>query len=452
MAKRRNVAYLRVSTEVQLEKFGLDVQRQKITEYCNKHEITIDDWYVDGGYSGAKMERPEINRLLDDAEQGLIDTVYVYKLDRMSRDVIDTLNLMYRVLPAYGVKLVSMTEEIRTENPMDKVMLTMNAAMNQYEREVIRMRMSAGMLERVKKGYWMGGGRVPYGYYYDRNDGILHPNPEEAERVRNAYKLYIDGYSCQRIAEILGFKWEKVVYNVLTRKSNIGLIEYNGKIYQGLHEPIIDTETYYKAMDCMKKRQKKNYIANDNMLTGLCVCGKCGGRMRYQKWGKYHRLVCYSSYNSSKDYMKKTCHCDNIRPRTDAVEHDVEYALRKFVIEYVEDKQKETVDESAIIKKQIEKSKVKQKKFYSMYADNDNATLLELAKEEETKITGLEIRLFEIEQEKQTNKVDDFRKNVVTGIEKWEMLNTKQKNKLLKGCVEKVVITGEDVEVYFTTH
>lgn len=77
--------------------------------------------------------------------------MYIYKLDRMSRDVIDTLNLFYKILPGYGVKVISMTEELRTENPMDRMMLTMNAAMNQYEREVIRMRMSAGMLERVKK-------------------------------------------------------------------------------------------------------------------------------------------------------------------------------------------------------------------------------------------------------------------------------------------------------------
>ena len=247
--KKMDVAYLRVSTETQTEKYGLDMQRQKIIDYCERNGVTIDKWYVDGGYSGSKLDRPDIQKLLDDAENGLIGRVFIYKLDRMSRDVIDTLNLIYRILPKYGVKVISMTEEIRTENPMDKVMLTMNAAMNQYEREVIRMRMSAGMVERVKKGYWMGGGRTPYGYYYDRNDGILHVDQEQAELVRNAYMLYLGGTSCDKKSKMLGFKGERIVTQILKRKSNIGYIAYNGKTYKGLHEPIVDEKTFYDVQD-----------------------------------------------------------------------------------------------------------------------------------------------------------------------------------------------------------
>ena len=121
--KKMDVAYLRVSTETQTEKYGLDMQRQKIIDYCERNWVTIDKWYVDGGYSGSKLDRPDIQKLLDDAENGLIGRVFIYKLDRMSRDVIDTLNLIYRILPKYGVKVISMTEEIRTENPMDKQQL-----------------------------------------------------------------------------------------------------------------------------------------------------------------------------------------------------------------------------------------------------------------------------------------------------------------------------------------
>ena len=289
-----NVAYLRVSTEAQTEKYGLDMQKQKILEYCEKEGIKIDKWYIDGGYSGSRLDRPDIQQLLDDSEKGLIGTVYIYKLDRMSRDVIDTLNLLYRVLPKYGVQVISMTEDLKFENPMDKVMIGVNAIMGQYEREVIYMRTRAGMKERVKKGLWMGGGKVPYGYYYDRNDGILHPKEDEAEVVRTLYRLYIDGYSCERISKMLGFKGERIVSQILPRKSNIGLIEYKGEIYKGLHEPIVDEKTFYEAQECMKKRHTNSHINNENILTGLCYCGVCGARMRYQKWGKYHKLVCYT--------------------------------------------------------------------------------------------------------------------------------------------------------------
>ena len=91
-----NVGYLRVSTEAQTEKYGLDLQKQKVIERANKDGVTIDRWYIDGGYSGSKLDRPDIQRLLEDVEFGIVKSVYVYKLDRMSRDTIDALTLLCR--------------------------------------------------------------------------------------------------------------------------------------------------------------------------------------------------------------------------------------------------------------------------------------------------------------------------------------------------------------------
>ena len=331
--RKQNVAYLRVSTEAQTEKYGLDMQKQKILEYCDKEGVVIDKWYIDGGYSGSKLDRPKITELLDDSEKGLIAKVFIYKLDRMSRDVIDTLNLLYRFLPKYGVQVISMTEDLKFENPMDKVMIGVNAIMGQYEREVIYMRTRAGMKERVKKGLWMGGGRTPYGYYYDRNDGILHPKEYEAEVVRKAYRLYIDGYSCERISKMLGFKGERIVIQILKRKSNIGIIEYKGEEYKGQHEPIVDEHTFYQAQECMKKRHTNSHVTNDNILTGLCYCGVCGARMRYQKWGKYHKLICYSQ-QKSKEYLVKDPNCSSARVRADEIEAEVEDCFKRFAINF----------------------------------------------------------------------------------------------------------------------
>ena len=189
---RLNVGYLRVSTEAQTEKYGLDLQKQKIIERANKDGTTIDRWYIDGGYSGSKLDRPDIQRLLEDVEFGIVKSVYVYKLDRMSRDTIDALTLLCRTLPKYGVKLISATEELRIDTPSDKFLTSVTAVVGQYERELIYMRTRAGMVERVKKGLWMGGGRIPYGYYYDRNDGILHIDEENAIKVRKAYEFLKD--------------------------------------------------------------------------------------------------------------------------------------------------------------------------------------------------------------------------------------------------------------------
>lgn len=444
--RKQNVAYLRVSTEAQTEKYGLDMQKQKILEYCDREGVVIDKWYIDGGYSGSKLDRPKITELLDDSEKGLIAKVFIYKLDRMSRDVIDTLNLLYRFLPKYGVQVVSMTEDLKFENPMDKVMIGVNAIMGQYEREVIYMRTRAGMKERVKKGLWMGGGRVPFGYYYDRNDGILHPKEEEAEVVRKAYKLYIDGYSCDRISKMLGFKGERIVIQILKRKLNIGIIEYKGEEYKGLHEPIVDEHTFYQAQECMKKRHTNSHVTNDNILTGLCYCGVCGARMRYQKWGKYHKLVCYSQ-NKSKEYMVKDPNCNNVRVRADEIEEEVEDYFKRFAIN-VEGIQK-SENKAIIIEDAIKKSNAKIKKYYSLYVNNENDNLLELIREEEKRVSELKSELqSEIASEKSVSidRIEEIKR--VSDV--WDKLNSQEKNKALKKCVDKVIITGEDVKVYFS--
>lgn len=445
---KMNVAYLRVSTETQTEKYGLDMQKQKILDYCEKKGVVIDKWYVDGGYSGSKLERPEIQRLLDDAENGLISKVYIYKLDRMSRDVIDTLNLLYRILPKYGVQVISMTEDLKFENPMDKVMIGVNAIMGQYEREVIYMRTRAGMKERVKKGLWMGGGRVPWGYYYDRNDGILHPDEEQAEMVRNAYKLYLEGYACDKISKMLGFKGERIVSQILKRKSNIGIIKYKGEEYRGLHEPIVDEKTFYAVQSLMKKRSTNSHVANDHILTGLCWCGVCGARMRYQKWGKYHKIICYSQYKGGKEYMKRDPNCDNKKVVAWQIEEEVESCFKDFIINV--DEKEEVISNAHIIEDSLKKSNAKIKKFYNLYVENPNESLMELIHEEEKTIKNLKEQLV-LEKSKE-HKVDTEKINAIKRVsDVWDNLTSKEKNKVLKECVERITITDDDLEVRFIT-
>lgn len=444
--RKQNAAYLRVSTEAQTEKYGLDMQKEKILEYCDREGIVIDKWYIDGGYSGSKLDRPEIQRLLDDVDRGMIDKVFIYKLDRMSRDVIDTLNLLYRVLPKYGVHVVSTTENLRFENPMDKVMIGVNAVMGQYEREIIYMRTRAGMKERVKNGLWPGGGKIPLGYYYDRNDGILHPHPEQAEKVREAYRMYIEGYSCANISKILGFTGDRTVKQFLRRKSNIGLIEYKGEVYKGMHEPIIDEKTFYKAQECMEKRHTNSHVANDHILTGLCYCGVCGARMRYQKWGKSHKIICYSQYKSSNECMVKDPNCDNYRANAKEVEEAVEDIFKRFALSVEQGEQRESKVES--IEAAIKKSNTKIKKYYSLYADNDNENLLELIREEEEKVKELKRQL--VSEQKKERKLDaDMIEKVKRVVDVWDDLNGKEKNMILKDYIEKVVITKGNIDVHF---
>lgn len=440
-----NVGYLRVSTEAQTEKYGLDLQKQKIIERANKDGATIDRWYIDGGYSGSKIDRPDIQRLMEDVEFGIVKSVYVYKLDRMSRDTIDALTLLCRTLPKYGVKLISATEELRIDTPSDKFLTSVTAVVGQYERELIYMRTRAGMVERVKKGLWMGGGRIPYGYYYDRNDGILHVKIGESEKVIEAYELYLKGYSCQRISNLLDLTSDNHVRKILTNEVYIGRISYRGKLYKGLHEPIVSEKMFNSVHDFMKKRSSNSYIGNKFMLSGLCYCGKCGARMRYKKWGKRHVMECYS-HEKEKKYMVRDINCKNLRMNVETVEQEVSDCFRRFAVNVKAEEKRE--NKKSVLEKEIKKTVDKLKKLYALYAESDTDTLLSVIQEEEKRQKSLKIELEETIRRESTDismKVEKIQK--ISAV--WDSLTPKEQNKILKECVEKVVITDGDIDIHF---
>ena len=205
--------YIRVSTDAQFEEgYSVEAQKEQLTAYCISKGIKKYDYYIDGGWSGSNIERPEIERLIQDVKDGKISQVIVYKLDRLSRSQKDTLYLIEDLFMPNNVDFVSITESLDTSTPMGRAMIGILAAFAQLERENIRMRTRMGMKERVKEGYWMGGGRVPYGYDYDQKQGILIPN-KDAKKVKKMYDLYLQGYSPQSIANMLGLKYDKLVQN-----------------------------------------------------------------------------------------------------------------------------------------------------------------------------------------------------------------------------------------------
>lgn len=444
--KKMNVGYLRVSTENQTEKYGLDLQKNKIIERAEKEGDKIDKWYIDGGYSGSTLDRPDIQRLLEDSKNGNIEKVYIYKLDRVSRDTIDTLVILYRTLPEYNVKIVSATEELSLDTPMDKMKIGIDALMGQYEREVISMRTKAGMLERVKSGLWMGGGRVPFGYYYDRNDGILHPKEDEAEKVRTMYRLYNDGYSCQKISNMLGMKGERIVIQILKRKSNIGYIEYKGNIYKGKHEAIVDEETFYKTQRFMEKRANNSYICNKFLLSGLCFCGKCGARMRYKKWANRHVLECYSR-DGYKEYMVKNPNCDNKRPDAKDVEKEVSDCFKRFAVN-ITGRHEKQYSKKELIEKEMKSTIDKLKKLYELYATSESETLLEVIGKSEKRVKELRRELDKETREKILTKPERIEK-IKKISDVWDKLDAKEQNKILKECIDKIVITDGNIDIYF---
>ena len=450
MSRNKKIAaiYIRVSTDAQTEGYSIDAQKEQLAAYCISKGIKNYEFYIDGGWSGSNIERPEMQRLINDVKEDKISHCIVYKLDRLSRSQKDTLYIIEDVLNPHGVDFVSLTESLDTGTPMGRLMIGILSAFAQLERENIRLRTRMGMKERVKDGYWMGGGRVPFGYDYDKEKGILVPN-KDAEKVRQAYDLYIQGYASQAIANMLGFKYDRLTNQILKRKSNYGVIEYNGEEYQGRHEPIISKETYDIAMNEMLKRSVTNVTTSEYLLTGLVYCGKCGAKMRYQKWSKKGvKLVCYSQ-QKSKPYLVKDPDCDQEKPWSD----EIEDAVVKILFDLknrTEEMKNETLETSTIniLNEQREELERKIKRLYNLYAESEDDILLDTISENKKKLENIKKKIEnEIVQHNVISNRYELKNTILTLEETWEYMTHHEKQSIIRSVVDKIVITGDNINV-----
>ena len=201
---KKTALYIRVSTEAQREEgYSIEAQTEMLKGYCISKNVTEYELYIDGGFTGANIERPEMRRLISDIRDNKINSVVVYKLDRLSRSQKDTLYLIEDVLNPAGVSFVSLNENMDTSTPIGRAMLGIMSAFAQLERETIRERTRMGMRERVRSGLWRGGGNVAFGYDYDKGSGKLVPNAD-ADTVRLVFSLYNGGRSASDTAKLAG--------------------------------------------------------------------------------------------------------------------------------------------------------------------------------------------------------------------------------------------------------
>lgn len=444
--------YIRVSTEAQREEgYSIDAQKEMLQAHCVSRGVKSFEFYIDGGYTGSNIDRPELQRLIRDAKDGAIDGVIVYKLDRLSRSQKDTLYLIEDVFNPHNVSFTSIQESMDTATPLGRLMLGILSAFAQLERENIRERTRMGMTERVKSGLWMGGGRVPYGYDYDRKQGILVPN-KDAETVRRIYDLYLKGYSLNRISQMVGLKYERLAYQILNRKSNCGFICYNGEEYRGKHEPIVSLETYMQAQEMLHDRSVKNLSTSEYLLTGLIFCGKCGAKMRYQKWGKNGcKVVCYSQ-DKSKPHLSKDPNCDNAKVWADDVEDHVVKDIFKFCLA----KREEGIVSPAmsvleILHDQYNTLATKVKRLYSVYASDGNPILLETIQEHQRDLEKISRQIAsETERSTMSNRIVEIKREIENLEEIWDTLMPKEKQTIIRTIVDSVTISEYDLRISYS--
>lgn len=304
--------YCRVSTDEQAQHgFSIESQKERLEAYCKSQGLNEYDFYIDDGYTGTNMDRPALKRLVRDIEKGKINTVIVYRLDRLSRKQKDVLYLLEDVFEENNVAFKSATEPFDTSTPFGKAMLGILAVFAQLERDTIVQRATAGRRQRVRKGLWYGG-RTPFGYKWNTEKQELEIVPDQADLVRQVFKMFLQGESYLAIAEWLAERTSdrvidhSVIRDMLQRPIYAGYMINNGVLVKGNHKPIIDMDTFNQVQKEILRRKAGRKPIGKYLLSGLLSCGECGGRVNHVRWkGGSRRNITYDYYVCRNKYIRK---------------------------------------------------------------------------------------------------------------------------------------------------
>lgn len=294
--------YIRVSTEEQFDEgYSMAAQQDRLTSFCHSQSWEVAEIYVEEGRSAKNMDRPELQRLLSDAKKGQFDCVLVYRLDRLTRSVLDLYTLL-QTFESLNIKFRSASEVYDTTTAIGRLFITLVAALAQWERENLTERVRFGMEQMVREGK-RPGAKIPFGYHEKTGEVI----PAEKALLRAVREMYMNNEGFRSIAQILnrtgqlrrGSTWSsQTVYYVLDNPYYAGKIRWGGKKSNGKyssrkkeetteiiladsdHEPIFTWDEYLQHVEKMKS---KSFIghnkSNEYWFSGVLKCGKCGSAM-----------------------------------------------------------------------------------------------------------------------------------------------------------------------------
>ena len=320
---KRCAVYTRKSVEdgLEMEFNSLDAQREAGVNYIASQKANgwacVPDRYDDGGYSGGNTDRPALQRLLADCEAGKIDIIVVYKIDRLSRSICDFAELTKR-FDKWNVAFVSVTQEINTHTSAGRMMLNILMTFAQFEREVIAERVRDKMAASRKKGKWVGG-TVPFGYRAENRR--LVPDETEAAVVRRIYGRYLEVQSPKLIASELnaegipnhnGRRWDtQSIHRILTNHHYVGEVEYQGAVYEGEHDGIVERELWDRCREIMSgdapKPDRSRNGSEPALLQGVLRCGHCQSAMSPVRATRRGRNYLYYACQHSARHPDSGC-------------------------------------------------------------------------------------------------------------------------------------------------
>lgn len=328
----RCAIYTRKSTDEGLDQEfnSLDAQREACEAYAvsQRHEgwVVLPNRYDDGGFTGANMERPALQRLMNDIEAGMVDLILVYKVDRLSRSLLDFTKLV-EVFDQCGVSFVSITQSFNTSTAMGKLVLNILLSFAEFERAIIAERVRDKIAGAKRKGKFTGGTPV-LGYDVNPDSHKLVVNPNEARIVRNIFKRFAEIGSGQTIAKELNAKgittkswttregrfrpgkpWDgPAIYRIIGNPVYIGQIKHKDKIYPGEHEAIVKQALWDRAHAMIQHDGRVGSRISEKvpaLLKGIIRCGHCDHSMyptyTKRKGKTYRYYLCVKASKAGYD-------------------------------------------------------------------------------------------------------------------------------------------------------
>ena len=327
----RAAIYTRKSTQDGLEKeFNtLDAQRETAAAFIREQQgwECVSDRYDDGGYSGGTVERPALKRLLSDIEAGKIDAVVVYKYDRFSRSLLDFAKMM-ELFERHNVSFVAVTQQFNTATSMGRLYLNMLMSFAQFEREMISERTRDKIAATRRKGKWSGG--MPL-LGYNVVDSKLVVHEDEAERVRQIFRLYLElGSLLPTVQELTRRGWitkhwttkkgthrgglpftKGRLYQLLTNVTYLGKTRYKDEVHEGEHLRIVDEQVFQQVQAALSANGASGGAEKRNkhgaLLRGLLRCASCNCGMTHTYTSKGQRRYRYYVCNHAQQHGRAAC-------------------------------------------------------------------------------------------------------------------------------------------------
>ena len=495
--------YLRVSTQRQVDvKAGsLDTQEDKLASFVNLKNSAEEEWkvvkvYREEGRSGKNTDRPQLQELVSDIKRGLINTVLVVRIDRITRSSLDFYKL-FELFQEHDIDFISLNESFDTSTPTGRVIIKIIVALAELEREQTSERIKSKMQWRAEKGLWNGG--IPLGYDIDpENKGILIINSEEAELVNLIFNTYLEVGSLYRTAEILnhkgyrgkeyitkkkklhkGYRFNGVsVSRILRNPTYIGSVHHKGDVYPGKHQGIIPGEVFERVNDALDnnrmtrtnyKREQKHHF----LLRGLLKCGRCEASMYPKTSGGRGKLYFYYVCPNYDRRTEKQCKTTYI-PAED-IEDAVIREVKKVGedLNLIEEVVKEANKEGhARINELKKRKKTLERKHPSLEKEIDSCmkwiktnppddeSIIETGKRvmkalgdlslkqkqvrREIDCLGIEIQEFE----KKLLETAAAKEALVKFSELYEIASDEQKASLLQLMIKKVVLYPDKIKIY----